>query len=405
MMPRALGRSRSLGRPGGLPQFPPPIATRSGYKVYRPGGATGGNTLTHSVLATAEGPFTGGVLIVLNTTNTPKTVTSAIVAPSSVFNDDINPLDSVGAAQGWTTVAGGPWTVPAATVTGSNGVPGILEIPFTVSSIARTDNATRPPILMARIYAATTGGLTSGTPSGAEIDAFNTALSPARRWASFWRSGDAVSAPATFTAPTKGLPAIAAVEFQHAVNVKTIAAGGDSIVQGVAGTAVYLSWAQRAAAALSTLSAPVSAVNCGFQGQTVEQALASLDAYVSVMRPHIVCVPCYSVNNTQTAPALAAALNAGLAFANKCQRSGMQPVLFTGLPSNLSAGTDALRLATNTSIRNAGFPFIDFDAALSDGATPARISVANNSGDNVHPNETGQALMGTTAQAVLATLL
>lgn len=396
--------SNPIGGPASPKFAARPVAGAVSAKTYRLGGATGGGNLTHSLLVNAEGPFTGGKLYIFNTTSSAQTVTAACVAPSAVANDDINPLNGAGSAQAWTVIGGGPWTVPAADVTGTSGVPGILEIPFTLASIPRTDNAAYPPLLMARIYALTTGGLTAATPLSAEIDAFNTAVGPARRLAVFWKGGDFVTTPSGFTAPTKGLVAISAVQFTCAAPARVVLGGGDSISQGVNATSVYYPAGARACAALSTLAAPLSFTNCGVSGATMIQSLQALEVYIARFTPHIVIIPCFSPNDAQVAAVVNASFTAAMGLANKCRASGMQPVLWTPIPHSVSAGTDALRLAIVAAVKASGFPYADYDAALTDGASPARIAAPYNSGDNVHPNEAGQALMGTILQAVLAKL-
>jgi lysophospholipase L1-like esterase len=72
-----------------------------------------------------------------------------------------------------------------------------------------------------------------------------------------------------------------------------------------------------------------------------------------------------------------------------------------------NAAADAFRLALKATIlasRNSGTPVIDFDAALSDGATPARL-VAAYTTDNLHPNEAGHAVMASVASPVMLPLL
>nr|WP_258002380.1 SGNH/GDSL hydrolase family protein [Burkholderia sp. WAC0059] len=64
-------------------------------------------------------------------------------------------------------------------------------------------------------------------------------------------------------------------------------------------------------------------------------------------------------------------------------------------PASLPAGREAIRLAANRWIRTGGAfdGVVDFDAALRDAAHPAQLRSEYDSGDHIHPNDAGYAVM------------
>lgn len=69
---------------------------------------------------------------------------------------------------------------------------------------------------------------------------------------------------------------------------------------------------------------------------------------------------------------------------------------FEGSPSHSSPDKEQVRQAVNSWIRTSAEPdgFVDFDAAIRDPDSPARIAPRFDSGDHLHPNEAGQKAMG-----------
>lgn len=402
------GLGNQFGREGAsssLARYPSPSVSILGSKVYHPNGSVGGSgNNTFHALGYSEAPFTAVRLGIVNTTTTSYATSAICVAPSAVQNDDINPLNGAGGAQSWTVASNGVISATPAASSANNGVPTISWSDWiSVNSIARTDNSAYPHLIMARIYLPSTNVLAAFSPTATESTNY-AALSPsgARPQVGYFKSGNFVASNQSgFTTPTKQFfPVI--FEFQASVTTKTVLAFGDSIVQGQGSSSHFGSYGQLACNALSTLSAPVQFVNSGFSGMTTVQSFAAADAYINAFAPNVVVIAPYSVNDTASQAQVDYDFTRAMSMATKVRRSGMKPIITTGVcntsvlqQDNWRKGLNAQLLAQNT------FPVADIDGAVSDGASPARLQAGFNSGDGVHPNDAGNAAM----QAVLQPLI
>ena len=399
--------------------YPAPQPLAGTAKLYRPGGLTGGNGLTHCQLAPSEAPFTGGAITVYNNQAVPIVIDACCVASTAQANDGFSPADASGAAVPWTVLSGGPWVVPP----GSYIAPGVLglrpgstKIPFNVASIPRSDLSGAPPLLMFRVHVV--GQLNASTPATSQLDAQAAAYAARRPWNGFYKAGNfAASNQAGIGAPTRALIGALSVDFGTVVAAKTVLEFGDSTRQGarstasVAGTSTlhdYNSALMVACDALSTLTRPVYAANCGFQGHTVDQFTNAADVWLAAMSPHVVIGQPWSINDLSNYGGLPeAALLKSRAILLKARRSGMVVAWSTAIPSgSTSAGTEAGRVLVNARCRaDPDIPCVDYDAAVSDGGALARLQAAYDSGDGTHPNNAGYAAMAAKLQAFLQGVL
>ena len=384
--------------------FPAPQRLVGTAKLYRTGGLTGGNGLTHCQILPSDAPFTGGAITLYNLQAAPIVIDACCVAPSAQANDGFTPVDGSGVAVPWTVVSGGPWVIPpgAPITPGVLGFrPGFAKIPFTATSIARSDIAGAPPLLMFRVHVGS-GQLNAASPAPSQLAAQLAAFNARRPWNGFYKAGNfAASNQAGIGTPTQSLIAALSVDFTATVAVRTVLAFGDSTEQGakstvsVNGTATlhdYNGALMIACDALSTATRPVYAANCGYQGQTVDTFTNSADVWINAIRPHIVIGQPWSINDGANTQGLAdAAFLKSRAVLLRARRSGMVAAWRTAIPSSsLSASTDAIRVAINNRCRaDLDLPCVDYDAAVTDGGAPARIQAAYDSGDGTHPNASG----------------
>ncbi len=387
--------------------YPAPQAQVATAKLYRPGGLTGGNGLTHCQLVPSDAPFTGGAITIYNNQTAPIVIDACCVAPTAAANDGYSPVDGAGAAVPWTVVPGGPWVVP----TGGYIAPGVFgyrpgaaKIPFTAISLARSDVSGAPPLLMFRVHVGS-GQLNAATPTPAQLDAQAAAYAARRPWNGYYKSGNyAASNQSGIGTPTRSLVAALSIDFATTVLAKTVLAFGDSTEQGaksmvsVNGTATlhdYNGALMIACDALSTLARPVYAANCGYQGQTVDGFTNMADVWINMIRPHVVIGQPWSINDGIGASQnLAdAAFLKSRAILLKAKRSGMVAAWRTALPSSsCSAAADVVRAAINARCRaDHDLPCVDYDAAVTDGGAPARLQAGYDSGDGTHPGAAGYA--------------
>lgn len=308
-------------------------------------------------------------------------------------------------------------TVPAL----SNGVPGFAWSDWMqVSSLARTESASDPdpvlasrcPLVHIRSYCAAGGALEQSVDGTGALGQVFYAQN-GRVFATGVVSGDKVANPSS-----SGLgeqwnnPWVLGdvVQFAHRTQALNVAMVGDSITRGQGyydSTKGYLSWGHFACAALSSADLPISFANYGFSGQThavsmriARQLLDNLDLDAIVLFP-------WSPNDGAASESVfTAAWIETMATAQYAISKRVIPILATSIPcSGIGNGaTDAFRIASNMKARASGLLVMDFDAAMTDSASPARIRSTFDR-DGTHPNNVGyQTAMAPVALRTLAQL-
>lgn len=403
---RALGLGGLGALPGASspPVFSSPNANISSTKLYRMGGTTGGGANTFHSLMPGNGNYTGGFLQLVNGLATAVTIDGIMIAPTAAPNDNINPVDSVGGAQVWTTLSGGPWTIPAPSVAGTLGaVPGTLSIPFTLAALARTDLPGERPLFMARVHMATASSPFQ-ISNAANFDEIATFTSDKQIFQGYFKAQSLAnfSNPANFTAPSKTYFGVLGVSFNLSTTAYSVLGLGDSTEQGAKSGATnvcdYWGSAQRACHNLWTLAKPVTYIGCGFQGQSTTQTFAAADQWIGQYKPNAVIIPFWSPNNVPSTQAAADAILAqAFALAAKCERSGIKAFLRTPNPLNgMSNANDVIRKQVTVNAKAGPYTVIDRGAAVTTVGTPDTFA-AGTSPDGTHCNDTGYDLQDVNA--------
>jgi len=198
----------------------------------------------------------------------------------------------------------------------------------------------------------------------------------------------------------------------------TIVAFGDSITDGYGTTPnAGRAWPELLAERLQAdaRTRHLSVINMGISGNRVRRdgaglsALARFDRDV-LARPGVrwvillegindinfAAIPGMPASEAVTAEDLIAAYTQ---FVDRAHLHGIKVMGATIAPTEgtwlYSEKTEALRQAVNQWIRSSGKfdALIDFDAVLRDPARPTRLNPAYDPGDNVHPNDAGNAAM------------
>lgn len=188
----------------------------------------------------------------------------------------------------------------------------------------------------------------------------------------------------------------------------SILAIGDSLTQCAAvPTDLFSSWGLRTAAAISASGTPCGWVNNGFATRAMDVFTVPGVAAVAAWKPTDVIVQGFSPNGPVTGGySTDAKMRYSLELQSNLTQSqitaarnvGAKIFYTTGIPaySGVVAGAtqDAYRLTYNLKVltKNRDITPVDFDALVTNGASPARIKTdaiwPGDSGNNVHPNET-----------------
>ena len=370
---------------------------------------------TYQTVVVAEAPYVG-VRVIIRNNGPAYTLNDLAVAPSANAPPGRNPS---GGAGSWVrcTLAGanGPWTIPAALATNRPSYT-VFDL-VDMTSLARTDGDTLP-LLFARAYYATGpasgyANTTNPVPSGHTTEWPGTSSGSTTTVTSYNRGRiiQADSAAGNFVTSNQGgftandaySTIIGEFEFLHARNALTVMALGDSITQGDTSSANMLSPLHIACANVSTPSRPVCCMNYGFSSQKSTNFRERLqDAITAGVKPGVVVYSAWTPNEWTTQTGLwvteMALMRKNLALIiDLCNANNIALVVSTGIPKNgLNTTYDAIRIGYNNEIRalaNQGISVVDYDAVMTDGATPANLIAAYTS-DNTHPNDAGYELMG-----------
>jgi lysophospholipase L1-like esterase len=322
-------------------------------------------------------------------------------------------------AYGFKSVTWGGASTKAFAGSGTQFAPEVLIsdlIPL--SSVPRADGGTLP-LLMARVYCdGSAQTITFVSQAG-----FSALRDPATANGGYIvqvgsRNADAIATPgSTPAALATTTLSIGVILFSRrsGISLMTI---GDSITQNDALVADKVSsWGARAAHALSTIERPISYVNAGCSGQTGATYTTNGLVQLGNLKPNVAHFSGWTPNDysSPTAASLRLAVQkmAGNLhkFLDFCYTNKIVPIVSNGIPHSAATGLntsalDAQRIAYNARLQEMAdeglFYLADFDAELSDGATPAAIKTAYSAGDGIHPNEAGIAAMGVVFQSALA---
>lgn len=375
----------------------------------------GGRTLTCAM--TAESPFTAIQLVFLNSDLAAHRADSICVAPTSALGDATNPINASGAqdASLWRPVTFGgqragnmPSGVQGTTsVIPQNDIVAGLVVSDVIPlvSLPRTDGAF--PLLLTRVFSsgampcAINGDVMALSPVGG--GAFD-AASNGRIVRSGVIGGDAATNPGN----AQGAPGYAlaptAIIFHTIVAGLSVMVGGDSLYQGF-GTATFQNDPFHiAACSISTPSLPVTVAKVAYQGMSSAVFQANLQQMISACSPNMAFIKGESPNDKLhgTPQGYPTSLNGLITLGTWCSNRGIPPVCTTAMPFGENAGTDPMRISYNNTIRNSGWLYADFDAAVSDGRSPASLQPQFDSLARMpHPNDAGDFAIAATVAAVM----
>jgi hypothetical protein len=190
---------------------------------------------------------------------------------------------------------------------------------------------------------------------------------------------------------------------------------GSSVASGFTSTNNRSSWNRIAANSLSNAyGAPFSALWSSYNSNTVTFANIFAGAFLNInlFKPDFVLI---QVNNRSenAGGATKAVADSCWAYVQQAValtiKNGGIPILVTVPPfytETPSTTEEVFRVLNNTRARTSGLIVFDLDAILTDGGNPARIRTAyNDSGDNIHAGDTGQAVAGAALQVLIANLV
>ena len=356
-------------------------------------------------------------------------INGSLTAPLPISKATVNvgpsaaDLTMNGAPYTAVTFAGAPGvTVPVATsVAGLGTFPSYVVSDFVpLSSLARTDVIGGRPLVYTRTQLSptvSTDPIAALQRAGADWATFPNAYG--RYFAGSYRAtaNDVTTGVWGGTAPSStGLsgPCVGAVYRARNGRVLTVFAFGDSEVLGT-GTTSGTQWVQKAgwtaSGGVTTVPAsetPVETCYWGFAGQTpatYKKAFDLMLAQVGAL-PFNACLwEAFSPNGAGTPPVSRQYTAEVLA---KCENASIYPIVMNGMPASTigSQANDALRIAYNLELLKKDCAVLDFDAVVTDNGTGARAPIASfkagTSGDNLHPNNTGDTAVAAVAAAKLA---
>lgn len=376
----------------------------------------------------APGDFDAVRLVIYHGAAVSNTVYTAIIAATDeeradtinratrpiVAGTEYNTLDPAAEQYGWRSVT---WAA-ASSVTPAAGTATAPTASFSdwipCSSIPRRDGA-RFPLILARVNVQgnVSSWLNQLTTAGTGMETATTqngGFIVQARWEAD-ASGLMVSAPAANHLTGAAASNAMTIGFQFRTRKKgiTIVGIGDSLVQnallaisedGIASVGM------RAAAAISALGVPCGYVNHGLASQAMEVFQPIGLTALTNWSANAALIESFSPNQNGGVYSSEAVARFELQrqralveqLISKCDDLNAMPFVTTGIPC--AAGTigtaaiDAWRLSHNTMMRakTDDTMVLDWDALLTDGASPARIQVALQN-DTTHYNATGLQLL------------
>lgn len=261
-------------------------------------------------------------------------------------------------------------------------------------TIPRVDTVGANPIYVISIYSTSANTMCLNGGSGSETG-FN--AEPMHRWVQF--KAAAGSATVTFASGTSN-PACApvfAIEWAPASSSLSIGTCGDSIMQGAKTTPLSRGYVIKAAATMTSASGySVSSVNMGVGGDRV---ISSLNRMLMLGRsdgglPNMMAFAAYSRNSTATMTA-AQMLGVAEVFIKTALKYKVLPVLVSSIAETATPANNTTAATVNAALPAMaaayGIPYVDLGSLITVANAATYLDV-----DGVHPNDTGNDLMGVT---------
>lgn len=177
--------------------------------------------------------------------------------------------------------------------------------------------------------------------------------------------------------------------------------GGDSVVDGSSGR---LSYGFKAIRALQDEGLPFDFVNSAISGNTFARFGPRGKAFIDMVKPDAVLIPCFTPNDAYTNQAeIDAQWAKCMDLVAYAQAAGCIPILITPLPANsMTLTQDNLRLQNRDRAMASGLWVLDVEPIVSNRASPARWQPGmNDNGNAIHYGAAG----GTAISIALAALL
>lgn len=365
---------------------------------------------THRLLQSVPAKFDGVRLILAHASPSAVNVAGASIKA-------VGSKSGIADADGFTLVTfDGKASVTMPGAEGSKGVSLTVSDLIPLSAVDRTDGGSMP-LVLSQAFIDTAGTIALMGRNDGGIDRRSWANRADDPWIARYSDGNCVATPANFTSiDNQSTTCIAGVVFVARGQVISVVALGDSITNGE-GLGIEYQGASFLYEGVKQLNGARPAVysffNLAWSGSATESFLRRLQAAVkaglsfdvanlSPWSPNDIPTGAAPGNASVITPAHIATmhlrLGEQLAY---CQRYGIRPMLWTGLPTNTAVkdygSTDALRRSFNDDLRamaGKGVMVMDLDAALA-GAIDADGQAAMKPGvttDNIHPNDAGIAI-------------
>ena len=350
-----------------------------------------------------------------NFKTSPFTIDAATIAPSAQIGTGFAPVDSAGAAVSMTSLtfnaAGALTDYPQASGAASSVTlpasadgyfPTVVASDWAqVSSLTRTDSADGRPLVMVRAYSAAGGNWAQGMTNDINGTPWETE-NRGRLIRTYIKGTGNFTGTGAFVAPMVGpSPYIGCTGIQTYSRAAgaSIMALGDSLQQGhITDGGQFYAPGHYATALLTRVGRPVSFINSSRSGGSTLQFHTHGRAQFDLFKPDIVVIEVWTPNDTpRTLANGQLGFARAMAFAEYALRAGAKVILSTAVPFGLVTAEDNVRKAINDLARKSGLPVADYDAAVTDGATPARTLAPYASGN--HLSTAGYARCGEVALA------
>ena len=265
---------------------------------------------------------------------------------------------------------------------------------LTLPSIPRTDGGTGR-ILMVRQFVPLAGNTTGNRAPDVSSLSLGLGVTRLKTW---FRSGDCVTTPASFTAPTEWTMAPAIwFEFLTAAGQVVLLAAGDSITQG-ADSSPIINVGGAARLTMEANQATVALCNQGWTSSTSAAYYANGLLKLTATRPSIAALCPWSPNDSDkyTQAGVDRCIRQAMQWVDACQRADAVPALVTPAPVNgLTAGEEGFRRQVVAAVKaicaGGSALLIDRDAVFTDYSSASGGFKSGLNATTLHPNGTGYA--------------
>lgn len=391
---------------GTMAKFSPQLSSRGSSSVFCATGSAVSAGMSVISQIPALGQFFAFRLRYYNKTLSAVTITIAKAACSPTHEND-------GALLTWLPVTFGGSTsavIPAGTQPAGGDandiVPGFIDsdLIFAVS-LARTDDPTKAPLIIARTYFAGAG--CAHNVGATDIAVYNaSSASGGMQYASRLPAGDHVTSIDAYAPLQAGtwLNPVAA-QFLYSVPTWVHSAVGDSRTRGQGSTNNLLGWPNVLQGLRRGRSSTLlfSVEGHGWSGQHHAAIAATAKAVMANNKPNSISMHASTPNDPVTQAAMDQAFANFLDVMEVARLAGIRftPVT-SGAVNGYNAAQNALLKAQNARIRALGIPFLDEAAIVDDPADTSKIRAEFDSGDHLHYNTACYAALAVAMDTVMA---